>query len=711
MSLVFYLVSGLPLQLVDPPVSSVSHPHMFNTLVDSLAEELDANRNGALTAHEIATALKGTTISLWLKERLDAKTSRARRLSAQPVGKVEESALLPVVKEKLADASKVLNVQERLDCIGNCIDIGIARAEHARGCRAVIFVGNTGAGKSTTVNYLVGCEMESVKKKDIGIKESGRVIRVKKDSEIPERTTIGHENVSSTFLPDIVTADGDLRFFDCPGFLDNRGSEINIANAVNIRTAIQAAAEVKVVVLLSMASIQADRGRGMREMVQMLRDLFGDTVEEHMESLLIVVTGLKPDLGVEVPGYDPDKVKLVKGTLRKEKSIATIVEPLMERVHAYDPLNRPIDGGVTRQELLDLIDGMRPIATPGEIFKTVLTVEDQSSLRDIASELKSRLVASLEACEYEAVYGDLKLLRGLDRIQDDRVTLLRGDVESAIKDDMFRRYNDIVRLVMTERFDDAKGQLRSLEAAASVLGSVGDCRAMFTDAQTYVQSAEDGAALRAQMQSRMKADQDEISKLQAQLAIVDTDAFRNFQAFQAMQARQAELQEQGSTQEQGLRETHERESAQLRRRIDMASTDEDALRRLQAEERRKNEAYAAELEQVRAKQQQSEQEHSQALGELQARIDGDASERERLKAELQRYKDEAEAAMRGKEEEEKRRLEADRAAAELAEERREADRLSAIRDEALQPVKDAGEGQQRHARLTARASAGPRRRP
>ena len=139
---------------------------------------------------------------------------------------------------------------------------------------------------------------------------------------------------------------------------------------------------------------------------------------------------------------------------------------------------------------------------------------------------------------------------------------------------------------------------------------------MFTDAQTYVQSAEDGAALRAQMQSRMKADQDEISKLQAQLAMVDTDAFRNFQAFQAMQARQAELQEQGSSQEQGLRETHERESAQLRRRIDMASSDEDALRRLQAEERRKNEAYAAELEQVRAKQQQSEQEHSQALGEL-----------------------------------------------------------------------------------------------
>ena len=56
---------------------------------------------------------------------------------------------------------------------------------------------------------------------------------------------IGHSNQSMTFVPD-VESDDIFTYADCPGFLDNRGPEINIANAVNIKTMIHRAASVRV---------------------------------------------------------------------------------------------------------------------------------------------------------------------------------------------------------------------------------------------------------------------------------------------------------------------------------------------------------------------------------------------------------------------------------------------------------------------------------
>ena len=63
------------------------------------------------------------------------------------------------------------------------------------------------------------------------------VVLPKKDGgTIDEIMKIGHSKESKTFMPQVEhDKTNNLTYIDCPGFLDNRGAEINIANAVNIK--------------------------------------------------------------------------------------------------------------------------------------------------------------------------------------------------------------------------------------------------------------------------------------------------------------------------------------------------------------------------------------------------------------------------------------------------------------------------------------------
>jgi energy-coupling factor transporter ATP-binding protein EcfA2 len=127
---------------------------------------------------------------------------------------------------------------EAIDQLLGYVAAGKAQAAQTRGSRAVIFVGNTGSGKSTLVNYLNGCQFECVTREEAGLqgRPEEEAYRIKADSVVREIMPIGHSNASKTTMPDVTRSDtGGLTFVDCPGFLDNRGFVINVANAINIR--------------------------------------------------------------------------------------------------------------------------------------------------------------------------------------------------------------------------------------------------------------------------------------------------------------------------------------------------------------------------------------------------------------------------------------------------------------------------------------------
>ena len=120
-------------------------------------------------------------------------------------------------------------------------ELGGQNAIMATNKSALIILGETGTGKSTSVNYWAGCEMTRKTLEELeamGIQEGLEdVVVVAPESTHPEVASIGHGMISHTLIPQIIQDphENTRVYVDCPGFSDNRGTEINIANAVNIR--------------------------------------------------------------------------------------------------------------------------------------------------------------------------------------------------------------------------------------------------------------------------------------------------------------------------------------------------------------------------------------------------------------------------------------------------------------------------------------------
>lgn len=326
----------------------------------------------------------------------------------------------PLIQDRLDNPGRPLTVEESASLLTQCIQYGAFRAKKAKDRDLLLLIGNTGAGKSTTANYFAGCTMQAKDPSEIGMSGISKVMVVvppEKGGALAEVMPIGHTKTSKTFMPHIDTPPGDhpLTFCDCPGFLDNRGSEINIANAVNIRAAIQEAKSVKMVILINYFSLLADRGRGLKDVLKICTNLFGqpETLLENKYSILIGVTNTPLDL--TLPAL---KKWLVEDSV-------PLMKELQDRLFFFDPLDRSLEGTGrwNRDNCLSQIQRLKPILSHHKIFNTVLTEEDENSLARISEEIGNNIEKALIAKNYPEAASQMRSLEGLGIIE--HITLER----------------------------------------------------------------------------------------------------------------------------------------------------------------------------------------------------------------------------------------------------------------------------------------------
>jgi hypothetical protein len=147
---------------------------------------------------------------------------------------------------------------------------------------AVIFIGDTGEGKSSLINYIAGNELFA---EDDGCGDGGYVIKAVKPLD---KIVIGNSTASQTTTPNKWVDKNGIVYWDCPGFCDTKGAEQDIANAFYIKKVFETSTNVKTVLVVSHENLKC-RIKNLLSILNKLSSLFTD-LKELKDSLSLVVT-------------------------------------------------------------------------------------------------------------------------------------------------------------------------------------------------------------------------------------------------------------------------------------------------------------------------------------------------------------------------------------------------------------------------------------
>ncbi|MCC6127778.1 MAG: hypothetical protein IT584_01055 [Chlamydiae bacterium] len=141
-----------------------------------------------------------------------------------------------------------------------------------------LFIGNTGAGKSTLIAYLLGAKLKP--KQNLGGEEC---FAVEEDSDRYPVIGQGLGTSQTIFAQGFPIAGGSSTVFcDPPGFNDTRGEEHVLCANLTVDQAVSQARSIRAIVLtIPVQAFQLDRGGPVVSLVEKVRERFPDVMQPH----------------------------------------------------------------------------------------------------------------------------------------------------------------------------------------------------------------------------------------------------------------------------------------------------------------------------------------------------------------------------------------------------------------------------------------------
>ncbi len=243
----------------------------------------------------------------------------------------------------------------------------------------ILVLGNTGAGKSTTINYQLGIRMKK-------LNLAGEEVAEPED-KAQELAEIGHDiEESKTLYPQIHESDkSKFHYCDCAGFLENRGREEEVLVSVGIRLAVYLAKKITAaLVVIDYNTITTDRGAGLIKLGRLISKIFKDPLKLS-ESVMFVITNKnganREDIVSKINGiirvrqkkskgllesltslnFSSDQSEKTKKKLEKDKEVLKVLNLISANNYERMVVINVFDNFESKAEIENILENLKPI--------------------------------------------------------------------------------------------------------------------------------------------------------------------------------------------------------------------------------------------------------------------------------------------------------------------------------------------------------------
>jgi energy-coupling factor transporter ATP-binding protein EcfA2 len=265
-------------------------------------------------------------------------------------------------------------------------------AEMIAGKDIVLMLGETGAGKSTTIHFLAGSEMKE------DFVDGFDHIHPTRAAPNVSQIKVGCSTQSVTKHLTAVEFPNGVFLCDTPGFGDTAGPEADIANGLGIIRSLTLANSVKPVMVLS--QLRMDRFNGVREMNRIMKLMFVDVPSilpsvtyfftkydaKYIDKICLQAQAFRKECTTE-DRFDLDSLAIVDDLITKTTPTALVIDPLMDSKKSIPP-----------EEILSHLENVAACTLPpNEIFQTFVTPESANKLTEQWGVLQRQVYTALQS--------------------------------------------------------------------------------------------------------------------------------------------------------------------------------------------------------------------------------------------------------------------------------------------------------------------------
>ena len=349
-----------------------------------------------------------TILALLAKLEAQGENERLGHVSLAMPGLKELAKSVPAQSPELAsqlrELCKHLSPLD-MDVLLPLLKRASTAGEKIRDQDIVLILGETGAGKSTTMHWLGGSTMELVT-----ISKRKQEIRptnvLHPDLEAVTTSSAMRSETRSIHAVELDQLHSKPIFLcDTPGFKDTEGTEMDIANGMSIVSAVRKSGSVRVLLLVSSESL-GDRMNGFREVVKTVSKVLADP-RRHLDKFIYAFTKTESDSDVIKV---VNKIDLHRNDLNEEDKADLAYAAFVEDLWTKMKITEDEHELVTIHPLKD---------EPGDFLKRILTLpainNPLSEFKDFVSEnsktaLEAQLTSLLHAIQTGSRRGDVDIV-------------------------------------------------------------------------------------------------------------------------------------------------------------------------------------------------------------------------------------------------------------------------------------------------------------